>query len=72
MIIVILQDSVDGKLSIQLRVAYSTLVPSATMTSTGFLGDTSHGAVVKLFVDTIRGLSLAPCTFQNLIGKAKI
>ena len=62
----------DGKLSTsQLRLAYSTLVRSATMTSTtaGVLGsDTSYILAwycVQLLVDTIRDLSPLSYTSQN-------
>jgi hypothetical protein len=60
---------VEGKLSIsQLRLAYSTLVRSATMTSTtGVLGDTYTLAwyCVQLLVDTIRDLSPQSYTSQK-------
>ncbi|KAF8816916.1 hypothetical protein BYT27DRAFT_7219497 [Phlegmacium glaucopus] len=54
------QSSVDGKLSIpQLRLAYSALVRSATVMSTGAPGDTYTLAwyCVQLLIDTIRDLS---------------
>ena len=66
----------DGKLSTsQLRLAYSTLVRSATMTSTtaGVLGsDTSYILAwycVQLLVDTIRDLSPLSYTSQNPKGQ---
>jgi hypothetical protein len=67
-----MQNSVDGKLSTpQLRLAYSTLVRSATMTSSGVPDDTYTLAwyCVQLLVDTIRDLSYN--TSQNPKGKGK-
>lgn len=61
----------DGKLSTpQLRLAYSTLVRSATMTSSGVPGDTYTLAwyCVQLLIDTIRDLSPPS---QNPKGKHK-
>ena len=62
----------DGKLSTsQLRLAYSTLVRSATMTSTGVPGDTYTLAwyCVQLLVDTIRDLS--PLSYPSQIPKGQ-
>ena len=71
----LLQNSVDGKLSTpQLRLAYSALVRSATMTSTRAPGDTYTLAwyCVQLLIDTIRDLSSPPrYTSQNPKGKGK-
>ena len=68
------QNSVDGKLRTpQLRLAYSALVRSATMISTGVPGDTYTLAwyCVQLLIDTIRDLSPPPYTPQNPKGKGK-
>ena len=62
----------DGKLSTsQLRLAYSTLVRSATMTSTGFPGDayTLAWYCIQLLVNTIRDLSPLSYTSQNSTGQ---
>jgi len=71
----LLQNSVDGKLSTpQLRLAYSALVRSASVTSTGAPGDayTLAWYCVQLLIDTIRDLSpLLPYNSQNPKGKTK-
>ena len=65
----------DGKLSTsQLCLAYSALVRSATMTSTGVPADTYTLAwyCVQLLIDTLRDLSPPPpYTSQNPKGKSK-
>ena len=74
LIIALLQNSVDGKLSTsQLCLAYSTLVRSATMTSTGVPDDTYTLAwyCIQLLVDTIRDLSPLSYTSRNSKGKEK-
>ena len=74
LIIALLQNSEDGKLSTsQLRLAYSTLVRSATMTANGVPDDTYTLAwyCIQLLVDTIRDLSPLTYTSQNPKGKGK-
>ncbi|KAF8817202.1 hypothetical protein BYT27DRAFT_7205062 [Phlegmacium glaucopus] len=69
----LIENSMDGKLSTpQLRLAYSALVRSATVTSTGAPGDmyTLAWYCVQLLIDTIRDLS-PPLPYISQIPKGK-